>query len=448
MGNLFGNGKKKSSMGNEKISFVLADRMRPRSLDEIIGQDDILGAGKPLRRMIESDDITSLILWGPPGSGKTTIAHIIAKMTGMDFLSHSAVLSGIGEIKKIFAQAERNLYLYGRRSILFIDEIHRFNKAQQDAFLPYVEKGTIILIGATTENPSFEVISPLLSRVQVFVLNPLEPKHIREIIIRALTDEERGLGRDKNHIEDDALELISNVSSGDARFALNIVELADKMAGEKKITVETITEILQRERILYDKTGEEHYNIISALHKSIRDSDPDGALYWLARMLEGGEDRRYILRRLIRMAIEDVGLADPNALLIAVAGQQAFDFIGYPEGDLALAEVAVYLAYAPKSNSIYTALHKALADVKKFGSLPVPMHIRNAPTKLMKKLGYGRNYKYAHDFDEHITAQKHLPEKIDGHKYYEPASLGFEEKVKRRFEEIRKKLRDREKQSE
>ncbi|RKZ25712.1 replication-associated recombination protein A, partial [bacterium] len=366
MGNLFGNGKKKSSMGNEKISFVLADRMRPRSLDEIIGQDDILGAGKPLRRMIESDDITSLILWGPPGSGKTTIAHIIAKMTGMDFLSHSAVLSSIGEIKKIFAQAERNLYLYGRRSILFIDEIHRFNKAQQDAFLPYVEKGTIILIGATTENPSFEVISPLLSRVQVFVLNPLEPKHIREIIIRALTDEERGLGRDKNHIEDDALELISNVSSGDARFALNIVELADKMAGEKKITVETITEILQRERILYDRTGEEHYNIISALHKSIRDSDPDGALYWLARMLEGGEDRRYILRRLIRMAIEDVGLADPNALLIAVAGQQAFDFIGYPEGDLALAEVAVYLAYAPKSNSIYTALHKALADVKKF----------------------------------------------------------------------------------
>ncbi|MCD6418810.1 replication-associated recombination protein A [bacterium] len=448
MGNLFGNDKKKSSMGNEKISFVLADRMRPRSLDEIIGQDDILGAGKPLRRMIESDDITSLILWGPPGSGKTTIAHIIAKMTGMDFLSHSAVLSSIGEIKKIFAQAERNLYLYGRRSILFIDEIHRFNKAQQDAFLPYVEKGTIILIGATTENPSFEVISPLLSRVQVFVLNPLEPKHIREIIIRALTDEERGLGRDKNHIEDDALELISNVSSGDARFALNIVELADKMAGEKKITVETITEILQRERILYDRTGEEHYNIISALHKSIRDSDPDGALYWLARMLEGGEDRRYILRRLIRMAIEDVGLADPNALLIAVAGQQAFDFIGYPEGDLALAEVAVYLAYAPKSNSIYTALHKALADVKKFGSLPVPMHIRNAPTKLMKKLGYGRNYKYAHDFDEHITAQKHLPEKIDGHKYYEPTSLGFEEKVKRRFEEIRKKLRDREKQSE
>ncbi len=446
MDNLFEKNKKSKQGGD--ISFLLADRMRPQTLDEIVGQDDVLGDGKPLRRMIESDDITSIILWGPPGSGKTTIARIIAAMTGMDFLAHSAVLSGIGEIKKVFAQAERNLYLYGKRSILFIDEIHRFNKAQQDAFLPYVEKGTIILIGATTENPSFEVISPLLSRVQVFVLNPLEPQHIEQIIIRAITDEERGLGKSEDFIEKNALELISNVSSGDARFALNIVEFAAKMAGDKEITADVIKEILQRERILYDKTGEEHYNIISALHKSIRDSDPDGALYWLARMLEGGEDRRYILRRLIRMAIEDVGLADPNALLIAIAAQNTFDLIGYPEGDIALAETAVYLAYAPKSNSIYTALSKALGDVKKFGSLPVPLHIRNAPTKFMKKIEYGKNYKYAHNFDDHIVSQTHLPEKILGHKYYEPTEIGFEEKVKKRFDEIRKKLAEREKISE
>jgi len=440
---LFQNEKER---GGNDYSFLLADRMRPQGIDDIIGQEHLLGEGKPLRKIIETDQIPSMILWGPPGSGKTTIARVIANRTGMDFLSYSAVLSGIAEIKKVIAQAERNLYLYGTRSILFIDEIHRFNKSQQDAFLPYVERGTIILIGATTENPSFEIISPLLSRVQIFVLKPLEPEHIRKIVVNALTDSRRGLGLDKDSLDDEALDIISNISSGDARFALNILELSAKFAedtDDKKITAEIVKNIIQRERVIYDKSGEEHYNLVSALHKSIRDSDPDGALYWLARMLQGGEDRRYIIRRLIRMAVEDIGLADPNALLIATATLQAFDLIGISEGDLALAELAVYLAYAPKSNSIYSALKKAETDVKKFGSLPVPFHIRNAPTKLMKELGYGKDYKYAHDFDDHIVEQKHLPEKISGHRYYEPTELGFEEKVKKRFEEIRRKLKAR-----
>ena len=427
----------------EGESFLLADRMRPQTLDEIVGQEHLLGEGKPLRRMIEEDSLTSMILWGPPGCGKTTLAMVIANHTGMDFLSYSAVLSGIKEIKEVIKQAEKNLYLYGRRSILFIDEIHRFNKAQQDAFLPYVEKGTIILIGATTENPSFELNSPLLSRVQVFVLKPLEPEHIKQIVMRAITDSERGLGKSPDFIDEDALDLIANVSSGDARFALNLIEIASRVAQNGPIIQDLVKQILQRERIIYDKSGEEHYNLISALHKSIRDSDPDGALYWLARMLEGGEDRRFIARRLIRMAIEDVGLADPNALLIAIAAQQAFDFIGSPEGELALAEAAVYLAYAPKSNSLYTALGRALEDAKKHGSLPVPMHIRNAPTKLMKQMGYGKGYKYAHDFEGHIVNQEHLPEKLRGKRYYVPSELGFEAKIKRRFEEIRRKLRER-----
>ena len=422
-------------------SFLLADRMRPQNFDELIGQEHLLGKGKPLREMIEKDEVPSMILWGPPGSGKTTIARIISLKTGMDFLSFSAVMTGIAEVKKTFVEAERNLYLYGKRSILFIDEIHRFNKAQQDAFLPYVEKGTIILIGATTENPSFEVISPLLSRVSVFVLNALEPEHIAQIAKVALIDKERGLGRDEDSIDADALDIISNMSSGDARFALNLIELSSKVAGEEKITAQIVKDILQRGRILYDKTGEEHYNIISALHKSIRDSDPDGALYWLARMLEGGEDRLYIARRLVRMAIEDVGMADPNALLIAMAVKEAFDFIGYPEGDLALAEATVYMAYAPKSNSIYMALGKALSDVKEYGSLPVPLIIRNAPTRLMKELGYGKGYEYAHSMPDAIIDQQHLPDKIQGHRYYDPTEYGFEARVKARFEEIRRKLK-------
>ncbi len=433
---------------SEEISFVLADRMRPRTLDEILGQDHLLGKGKPLRVMIERDEIPSMILWGPPGSGKTTIARVIARMTKMDFLSYSAVLSGIKEIKQVISAAERNLYLYGRRSILFVDEIHRFNKAQQDAFLPFVERGTIVLIGATTENPSFEVISPLLSRVQVFVLKPLEPEHIRQILLRALTDVERGLGRPEDSITDDALDYICYTSSGDARFALNLLELSSKVAGDGVIEVATVRNVLQKERVVYDKSGEEHYNLISALHKSVRDSDPDGALYWLARMLEGGEDRRYIARRLIRMAIEDVGLADPNALLVAVAAQQAYDFVGSPEGDLALAQAAVYLAYAPKSNSLYVALDKALDDVRKHGSLPVPLHLRNAPTSLMRKLGYGKGYKYAHDFDDHIVDQQHLPDKIKDHRYYFPTELGFEAKIKARLERIREKLAKRRERGE
>ena len=439
MTNLFEENRARRISG--EYSFLLADRMRPRTLDEIVGQEHLIGEGKPIRRMVETDELKSMILWGPPGSGKTTIAYVIARLTKMDFLSFSAVLASIKEIKQVIERAERNLKLYGRRSILFIDEIHRFNKAQQDAFLPYVERGAIILIGATTENPSFEIISPLLSRLQVFVLNPLEPHHIKTIVLRALTDKERGLGKTRDDIDDDALELIANVSSGDARFALNLIELAAQMSD--RITVDVLKTILQRERIIYDKSGEEHYNLISALHKSIRDSDPDGALYWLARMLEGGEDRRYIARRLIRMAVEDVGLADPYALLIAIAAQQAFDFVGSPEGELALAEAAVYLAYAPKSNALYKALSSAMVDARKFGSLPVPLHIRNAPTRLMKELGYGKGYKYAHDFDDHIVEQEHLPEKLRGRKYYIPTEQGFEAKVKRRFEEIRRKLRDR-----
>jgi len=439
MTNLFEENRARRISG--EYSFLLADRMRPRTLDEIVGQEHLIGEGKPIRRMVETDELKSMILWGPPGSGKTTIAYVIARLTKMDFLSFSAVLASIKEIKQVIERAERNLKLYGRRSILFIDEIHRFNKAQQDAFLPYVERGAIILIGATTENPSFEIISPLLSRLQVFVLNPLEPHHIKTIVLRALTDKERGLGKTRDSIDDDALELIANVSSGDARFALNLIELAAQMSD--RITVDVLKTILQRERIIYDKSGEEHYDLISALHKSIRDSDPDGALYWLARMLEGGEDRRYIARRLIRMAVEDVGLADPYALLIAIAAQQAFDFVGSPEGELALAEAAVYLAYAPKSNALYKALSSAMVDARKFGSLPVPLHIRNAPTRLMKEFGYGKGYKYAHDFDNHIVEQEHLPEKLRGRKYYIPTEQGFEAKVKRRFEEIRRKLRDR-----
>ena len=439
MTNLFEENKARRISG--EYSFLLADRMRPRTLDEIVGQEHLIGEGKPIRKMVETDELKSMILWGPPGSGKTTIAYVIARLTKMDFLSFSAVLASIKEIKQVIERAERNLKLYGRRSILFIDEIHRFNKAQQDAFLPYVERGAIILIGATTENPSFEIISPLLSRLQVFVLNPLEPHHIKTIVLRALTDKERGLGKTRDDIDDDALELIANISSGDARFALNLIELAAQMSD--RVTVDVLKTILQRERIIYDKSGEEHYNLISALHKSIRDSDPDGALYWLARMLEGGEDRRYIARRLIRMAVEDVGLADPYALLIAIDAQQAFDFVGSPEGELALAEAAVYLAYAPKSNSLYKALSSAMADAREFGSLPVPLHIRNAPTRLMKELGYGKGYKYAHDFDDHIVEQEHLPGKLRGRKYYVPTEQGFEAKIKRRFEEIRRKLRER-----
>jgi putative ATPase len=441
MDDLFEKNPKKKIIGD--AAFLLADKMRPQTLDEIIGQDKLLGKDKPLRKVIENDQIPSMVLWGPPGSGKTTLARVIANTTGLDFLQYSAVLSGIAEIKGVIAQAEKNLVLYGKRSILFIDEIHRFNKAQQDAFLPFAEKGTIVLIGATTENPSFEIISPLLSRVTVFVLEQLTTEAIIEILKRALVDTAKGLSRTADSIEPDALELIANSCSGDARYALNLLELTSKVADDEVITSRTVMDILQKERVLYDKSGEEHYNIISALHKSVRDSDPDGSLYWLARMLNGGENRLFIARRLIRMAMEDVGMADPNALLICIAAMQAFDFMGIPEGDIALAEAVVYLSYAPKSNSVYFALKRATADVKEYGSLPVPIHLRNAPTKLMKQLDYGKNYKYAHDFDGHVVAQQHLPKKIDGHKFYFPTEMGFEKKVKMRFEEIKQTLDNR-----
>ncbi len=420
----------------QDASFLLADRMRPRDFDELVGQEHLLGVDAVLRKMIEQDTITSMILWGPPGCGKTSLAKVISQKTGMDYYSYSAVLSGINEVKKVLQSAERALALYGKRSILFIDEIHRFNKAQQDAFLPYVERGSIILIGATTENPSFEVISPLLSRVSVFVLKALEAEHIKKILLHALTDTERGLGRVPSDIDADALELLSHICSGDSRFALNALDNCSRLSPNLPITIETLKKILQKERLLYDKNGEEHYNIISALHKSIRDSDAQAALYWLARMLEGGEDRRFIARRLIRMAVEDIGLADPNALLICTAAKETFDFLGIPEGDLALAEAAVYLAYAPKSNSVYKALAAARADVQQYGSLPVPLVIRNAPTNLMKQLHYGENYRYAHDFEGNVVAQQHLPDQIEGHEYYFPTENGFEQKVKKRFAEL------------
>lgn len=421
-------------------SFLLADRMRPRTLDELLGQEDILAKGKPLRTMIESGSLSSMIFWGPPGSGKTSLAYIIAELTGLNFLPYSAVLSGIKEIKDVIKDAEQRLYLYGKRSILFIDEIHRFNKAQQDAFLPYLEKGTIILIGATTENPSFELTSPLLSRVQVFVLKPLQPEHIKTILKRALTDKERGLGELELQLEEDAEELIAELSAGDARFALNVLEFASKVVKGKVITRGLVKEVLQKERVLYDKAGEEHYNIISAFHKSLRDSDPDATLYWMCRMIAGGEDPLFIARRIVRAAIEDVGLADPYAVLIALAAKDAYEFLGSPEGELALAHAAIYLATAPKSNSVYKAMNKALEDIESGLTPPVPLHLRNAPTKLMKELGYGKDYKYAHSFPGHIVKQEHLPPPLDKRQYYIPTEQGKEAEIKRRLYEWKKIL--------
>jgi len=421
-------------------SYLLADRMRPRTIEELLGQEHILGKGKPLRVMIESGNLSSMIFWGPPGSGKTSLAHIIANVSGLNFLSYSAVLSGIKEIKEVIKEAENRLRLYGLRSILFIDEIHRFNKAQQDAFLPYVEKGTIILIGATTENPSFELISPLLSRVQVFVLKPLTAEHIKQILDRAVTDMERGLGNLELTLEPEARDLIAELSAGDARFALNILEFSSKVSNNRKITVELIKDVLQKQRTIYDKAGEEHYNIISAFHKSLRDSDPDATLYWLCRMLSGGEDPLFIARRIIRAAVEDVGLADPFAILIAIAAKEAYEFIGSPEGELALAHAAIYLASAPKSNSVYKAMNLAMKDIEEGLTPPVPLHLRNAPTKLMRELGYGKDYKYAHNFPGHIIAQEHLPPPLTGRRYYFPTEQGREAEIKRRLEQWRKIL--------
>jgi putative ATPase len=417
----------------------LADRMRPRTLDEFVGQEHILGAGKPLRLQIERDDPGSLIFWGPPGVGKTTLAKIIAGMTRADFIQFSAVLSGIKEIKQVMADAERARQ-YGTRTILFVDEVHRFNKAQQDAFLPYVEKGSIRLIGATTENPSFEIISALLSRCRVYVLNPLTEEQIITLLKRALADQDRGLGGMNLRVSDDVLAKIAAYSSGDARSAYNVLEVAAGTVGANgEITEQVAQDALQKRILLYDKAGEEHYNLISALHKSVRNSDADASLYWLARMIEAGEDPLYIARRLVRMAVEDVGLADPNALSLAVAARDAVDFIGMPEGNLALAEAAVYLALAPKSNALYTAYGGVQQDVERTVAEPVPLHLRNPVTGMMKGLGYGAGYQYAHDFDQKVADMQCLPDNLKNRRYYFPTNEGIEKRIRERMEEIRKR---------
>lgn len=421
----------------------LADRMRPRSLDEFVGQEHLLAEGKPLRTQIERDDTGSLIFWGPPGTGKTTLAKIIARMTKADFIEFSAVLSGIKEIKQVMADAERARQ-YGTRTIVFIDEIHRFNKAQQDAFLPHVEKGNIRLIGATTENPSFEIIGALLSRCRVYVLNPLAEQQIVLLLKRALADKEWGLGAMELRASDDALAKIAAYSSGDARSAYNALEVAASLATERhtEITDEIAQDALQKRVLLYDKAGEEHYNLISALHKSVRNSDPDASLYWLGRMLEAGEDPLYIARRVVRMAVEDIGLAEPNALSLCMAARDAVDFIGMPEGNLALAQAVVYLALAPKSNALYTAYSDVQQDVERTAAEPVPLHLRNAPTGLMKGLGYGRGYQYAHDVEEKVADMQCLPDNLRNRIYYHPTNEGVEKRIRERIEEI-KRMRSR-----
>ncbi|HYV72779.1 MAG TPA: replication-associated recombination protein A [Candidatus Binatia bacterium] len=412
--------------------------MRPRTLDEFVGQEHILGPGKPLRVQIERDDTGSVIFWGPPGVGKTTLAKIIARMTHAEFIEFSAVLSGIKEIKQVMADAERARQ-YGTRTIVFVDEVHRFNKAQQDAFLPYVEKGSIRLIGATTENPSFEIISALLSRCRVYVLKALTEDQIVGLLRRALTDGERGLGDLALEADDDALQKIAAYSSGDARTAYNALEVAAALATERKsrITESIATDVLQKRVLLYDKAGEEHYNLVSALHKSVRNSDPDAALYWFVRMIEAGEDPLYIARRVVRMASEDIGLADPNALAICVAARDAYDFLGMPEGYLALAQAVVYLCMAPKSNALLTAYGAVHQEVEQTAQEPVPLHLRNAPTPLMKSMGYGAGYRYAHDLDEKVADMQCLPDNLKDHVYYHPSEEGLEKRIKERLQEIR-----------
>jgi putative ATPase len=412
--------------------------MRPRTLDEFAGQEHLIASGKPLRTQIERDDIGSLIFWGPPGTGKTTLAKIIARMTKAEFIEFSAVLSGIKEIKQVMADAERAKQ-YGTRTIVFIDEIHRFNRAQQDAFLPYVEKGSIRLIGATTENPSFEINGALLSRSRVYVLRQLTQDQIVMLLKRALTDTERGLGARKLHTSDEALSKIAAYSSGDARSSYNVLEVAASQASDNgEITDEIIHDALQKRVLLYDKTGEEHYNLISALHKSVRNSDPDASLYWLGRMLEAGEDPLYIARRVVRMAVEDIGLAEPNALALCMAARDAVDFIGMPEGNLALAQAVVYLAVAPKSNALYTAYGEVQADVERTAAEPVPLHLRNAPTGLMKGLGYGHGYKYAHDLESKVADMQCLPDNLRDRNYYQPSNEGIEKRIRERLAEIKK----------
>lgn len=421
--------------------------MRPRNMDEFAGQEHVVGSGTLIRHAIEKDQVFSMILWGPPGCGKTTLARIIALETSSYFVHFSAVLSGVKEIRSVIEEAKNQLKLHRKRTILFVDEIHRFNKAQQDAFLHHVESGLITLIGATTENPSFEVIPPLLSRCRVITLKTLTDDDITRIIEAALKDKERGLGNLKLELSSEVLSHLVRISDGDGRMALNSLEIAAGIAtgnlkpGDNEVinvTIGDLEKALQKKALLYDKSGEEHYNLISALHKSMRGSDPDAALYWLARMLASGEDPLYIARRMVRFASEDVGNADPYALSVAMDAMEAFKFIGQPEGELALAQAAVYLSTAPKSNSIYTAYGRVREAVRNEGALPVPFHIRNAPTSLMKELGYGRDYKYAHNYKEEYVFQEYLPDKLEGHLFYFPSERGYEKTVKERLDKWRK----------
>jgi putative ATPase len=431
----------------------LADRVRPRTLDEILGQEDALGSGRPLRRAIEQDQLRSLVLWGPPGSGKTTLALVIRRLTRAHFEAMSAVLSGVKELREALRAATERRRREGRRTILFIDEIHRFNKAQQDALLSHVESGDVVLIGATTENPSFEVNAALLSRSRVVVLKPLDAKDLERVLRQALADEERGLGGLKAEVADDALAFLAAAADGDARTALNVLELAVTTAppepdGTRRLDLVAMRAAFARKALLYDRAGEEHYNLISALHKSVRNSDADAGLYWLARMLEAGEDPLYVARRLVRFASEDVGLADPQALVLAMAAQQAVHFVGMPEGALALAELVVYLAAAPKSNALYVAYGAASRDALETRAEPVPLQIRSAPTGLMKQLGYGAGYRYAHDEQAGVAEMESLPEGLRGRRYYEPAGRGAEAELHARLEAARLVRERREKKSD
>jgi putative ATPase len=424
----------------------LATRMRPKNLEGFVGQEHLLAKGRVLRRAIETDRIPSMIFWGPPGSGKTTLAYIIANSTGAHFSPVSAVSASVADLRKIVAEAKERRQTNAQRTILFIDEIHRFNKTQQDAVLPFVEDGTVILIGATTENPSFEVTSPLLSRTRVLPLKPLNEQELEILISRAVTDKLVGIGDLNVELSDEAMNHLIKMSNSDARMALNTLEIAALSTpaddtGKRVIRLETIEDAFQKRAVQYDRAGEQHYNLISALHKSMRDSDPDASIYWLAMMLEAGEDPLYIARRMVRFASEDIGMADPQALVVAMAAQQAVLFIGMPEGNLALAEAVVYLATAPKSNSLYAAYSKVQDAIKQGASENVPLNIRNAPTPLMKDMGYGKDYKYAHDFPNHVVDQQHLPESVKDKKFYTPGELGFEKTVKERMTDLEAKKR-------